>query len=264
MEKKPKVLILADDDYVYGVKKGFYPEYDVLRENNNLEFITLSDVRNNPGLWRLDKTDKEEAVFILNPYSQGYVRADNKDLTREVITSKAIAFQRALLNMGAHCVILTKMVHDAKNRTIDGGVHGGKKGLFAANANVKHEKGEIIDLSGKLCTLKKTNIPKSVENVKNQLIETGLINDPIIRDLFDEFCETGKLSENKKVEFHFKSELDSALDIAASIDYGAIGGGMDVGVKKKEIHEVNQSLIVYFDEVPQDIELYMKEEHMLS
>ena len=263
MEMKPKVLVLADDDYVNGVKKGYYPEHDTLRENNNLEFITLREARNNADLWKLDKTDKEEAVFILDPYTQGYIRTDNKDLHRTIITNKAIAFQRALLNMGAHCVILTKMVHDAKNSTIDSGLHGGKKGIFGANASVKHENGEVIDLSGKLCTLKKNNTPKSVENVKKQLIDTGLINDSFLRDLFDEFRETGKLSENKKVEFHFKSELDSALDIAANIDYGAIGGGINVGIKKKEIHEVNQSLIVYFDEVPKDIELYM-EEHMLS
>ena len=253
MEMKPKVLVLADDDYVNGVKKGYYPEHDTLRENNNLEFITLREARNNPDLWKLDKTDKEEAVFILDPYTQGYIRADNKDLHRTIITSKAIAFQRALLNMGAHCVILTKMVHDAKNRTVEGGAHVGKKGIVDAEASAKLENGEIIDLSGKLCTIKETNTPKSIENVRKQLVETGLINDPFLRDLFDEFCETGKLSENKKVEFHFKSELDSALDIAASIDYGPIGAGINVGIKKTAIHEVNQSLTVYFDEVPIDV-----------
>ena len=261
MESKPKTLVLADSDFVTGVKKGYYPEYDSQRRINNLEFVSLSEVIENPELWQLDKTDKEEAVFILDPYTQGYIRTDNNDLCRTIITDKAIAFQRALLNMGARCVILTKMIHEAKKETTNVGANGGKKGLFKANASVNHEKGEDIDLSAKLCTLKKSNAPKSIELIKKHLLETGLINDPVLKDLFNELAEAGKINEFKRIDFNFKSELDSALDIAAGLDYGPISANISVKREKIQTYEVKQSLTVYFDDIPEDVEKYMKECH---
>lgn len=262
MEKsKPKTLVLADDDFVNGVKKGYYPEYDSQRRANNLEFVSLSEVIENPELWQLDKTDKEEAVFILDPYTQTYIRTDNSDLYRTVITDKAIAFQRALLNMGARCVILTKMIHEAKKETSNVETNGGKKGLFNFKGTANLKKGEEIDLSAKLCTFRKENNPKSIENVKKHLLETGLMNDPVLKDLFNELAETGKINEFKRIDFHFKSELDSALDIAASLDYGPISGSLSVSREQFKTYEIRQSLTVYFDDVPADVERYLTENH---
>lgn len=262
MESKPKTLVLADEDFVYGVKKGYYPEYDAQRKIKNLEFVSLNEVIKNPETWQLDKTDKEEAVFILDPYTQGYIRIDNNDLFTTVITDKAIAFQRALLNMGARCVILEKMINDAKKETTNVEANGGKKGLFSAKGSVDYEKVQEIDLSAKLCTLKKNNTPKSIESIKKHLLETGLMTDPVLKDLFYELNESGVINEFKKVEFEFKSELDTAINVAANMDYGPISA--DIKVERKQINtqQVKQSLIVYFDDVPEEIEKYMKEHHL--
>ena len=256
MEKKPKTLILTTEEDVRCVRKGFYPEYNHIIQTNELGLVSLNEVLQNPKMWNLDKLDKKEAVYVLNPFSQQYIRIDDNNVSSETfISEKAIATKRALLMMGAHCVLHEEIVKDISNMDVSGGVQG-KKGNKSANIEGKYSSRESVNLTTKLYTLNMKNMPSELKTVEDYLNEKELMNDGCLHDWFETFKRDGFLTGSDVITIDFTKELNSALAIAAGINYGPIGGELKVDVTKSSLHQFSQTIRVYFDDVPDDVQSY--------
>lgn len=259
MEKKPKTLILTTEEDVRCARKGFYPEYDHILKTNELGFVSLNEVLQNPKMWNLDKLDKEEAVYVFNPFSQQYLRIDDNNVSPETfISEKAIATRRALLMMGAHCVLHEEIVKDLSKMDVSGGVQG-KKGNKSANIEGKYSNSESVNLTTKLYKLDLKNTPSELKAVEDYLNEKELMNDGCLHDWFETFKRDGFLTGSDVITIDFTKELNSALAIAAGINYGPIGGGLKVDVTKSSLHQFSQTIRVYFDDVPCKIMKYFEE-----
>lgn len=248
-ERKPELLILADDDFVGGVNKGHYNEFSDQVLVGNLKFITIAEATKLRDKGELPSISNLEEVFMLNPYTQKYFPLKEKDLERKFINDEALALKTALSMMGAHCIIISEDVKDLTkdNNNINGGAtHMGKGG----NVDVNIEKELSVVLKTKIQVLDINNKPQDKEIIRSYLVGTGLMGNSIINSFFDTLCIKGELSSTEKIEINFLSELKSAVDVAANIDYGPLDANLNVSVRSIHIHEFSKSLTVYFGEVP--------------
>ena len=252
-ERKPELLILADDAFVGGVNKGYYNEFSDQVLVGNLKFITIAEatkLRNKGELPSISKP--EEEVFMLNPYTQKYFPLKEKDIERTIISDEAIAIKTALSMMGAHCIIISEDVKDLTkdNTNIGGGAtYMGNGG----NVDVNIERELSVVLKTKVQVLDVNNKPQDKEIIRSYLISTGLMRNSIINSFFDTLCIKGELSSTEKIEIDFLSELKSAVDVAANIDYGPLNANLNVSIRSIHIHKFCKSLIVFFGEVPSKI-----------
>ena len=251
-ERKPELLILADDAFVGGVNKGYYNEFSDQVFVGNLKFITIAEATKLRDKGELPTVSNLEEVFMLNPYTQKYFPLKEKDLERKFINDEALALKTALSMMGAHCIIISEDVKDRTkdNNNINGGAtYIGKGG----NVDVNIEKELSVALKTKIQVLDINNKPQDKEIIRSYLVSTGLMRNSIINSFFDTLCIKGELSSTEKIEINFLSELKSAVDVAANIDYGPLDANLNVSVRSIHIHEFSKSLTVYFGEVPSTI-----------
>lgn len=255
MEIKPKLLILADDDMVGAAKKGYISEFADKVRAGNIGFVTEKEainMRNDGELTGFDNPKGE--IFILNPYKQQYVQLNNNDIEAIFIDAKAVAYKRALLNMGAHCVILSEDVRDIDEKKVQGKA-GGRYYDKSGEIDTSYEKKNSVNLSSTMRELDLDNNAKSIDEVRGYLLGTGLINDSIIKDYFDELCRKGSLNSTVSININFVSELQTALDVALNVDFSPISGvDLNLSCKTKHIHEITKSIKIYFGEVPDDVQ----------
>ena len=249
-ERKPELLVLADDAFVGGVKKGYYNEFTDQVLVGNMKFITIDEANELRDSGELPSiSNPEEEVFMLNPYTQKYFSLKEKDIERKIISDEAIAIKTALSMMGAHCIIISEDVKDLTKDDKDikvGATNMGKGG----NIDVKIEKELSVVLKTKIQVLDLNNKPQDKETIKSYLVSTGLIRNSIICSFFDTLSIKGELSSSEKIVVDFLSELKSAVDVAANIDYGPLNASLNVSIRNIHIHKISKSLIVYFGEVP--------------
>ena len=252
-ERKPELLILADDAFVGGVNKGYYNEFYDQVKVGNLKFITIDEAIELRGKDELPTiSNPEEEVFMLNPYTQKYFPLKEKDIERTIISDEAIAIKTALSMMGAHCIIFSEDVKDLTkdNKSIKSdATYMGNGG----NVDVNIEKELSITLKTKIQVLDVKNTSRDIETIKNYLISTGLMRNAYIKSLYETLRIKGELSGTEKIDLNFLSDLKSAVDVAAKIDFGPLDAKINVSVRSIHIHEFSKSLTVYFGEVPSTI-----------
>ncbi len=252
-EKKPELLILADDAFVGGVNKGYYNEFSDQVLVGNLKFITIDEATKLRKKGELPNiSNPEEEVFMLNPYTQKYFPLKEKDIERTILSDEAIAIKTALYMMGAHCIIISEDVKDLTkdNKNVkSGATYMGNGG----NVDVKIKKELSVVLNTKVKVLDVNNKPQDIETIRTYLVSTGLMRNSIINSFFDTLCIKGELSSTEKIEIDFLSQLKSAVDVAANIDYGPLDANLNVSIGSIHIHKFSKSLTVYFGEVPSKI-----------
>lgn len=257
MENRAKVMILADEDFVGGARKGYYKEYENQIENGNLCFVTMDEasvLRNNGELLEINKSDGE--IFLLNPYNQVYYPIDYANIEEVFRQAKAIAVKDALISMGAHCVILSEELKDYQQRETD--VNLGVKTLTEAGpaggkGGVNVEKEAKINMSTTLRYLNEQNTPKDKSQIEDILREKGLLCDIILNSYFKRICNEGVLHGTENMAIHFLSELKSAVDVAIGLNYGPIDADLSVSHKNYHVHEQTKDIMIYFDDVPDKV-----------
>lgn len=263
MGTKPKLLILADDELVAGAKRRYYKEYNDLLVSEDIDFITLSDAKDLKENGELDSiANPKGELFVLNPYKQMYFSLEtNKEscLERDFVNDKSVAYKRALLNMGAKCVIVLDEVKDKKENKTHGGIGGNKNGVVKGELVVDREKELSLNISSKLMSLDLSNMPEPLEKVKEYLVKTGLISDSVIKDLYEQLESERKVCGIHSMDICFLSELKSSIDIAAKVDLKAINAKLNVAHNSSHIHEITKRIRVFFEDVPDDIrEMFTK------
>ncbi|MDO4993844.1 MAG: hypothetical protein Q4E32_02440 [Bacteroidales bacterium] len=259
MEHKEKILILADDDFVYGANENYYNEYNEQLTLGNLGFINLCEAKQLKEEGIIPSISKANGeIFILNPYSQEYISESSPQIEETFIHEKAIAYQRALLLMGAQCVFLEEAVKDIDSNNVNVDVGGGiprKKG----QVEVDYNKELSIDLNTKIRHYDANNKPSSLDDIQKYLLKTSLIHDSTIKDCYEQLKLAAKnggearLTGIQHIDVDFTSELISSVDIAAKLDFGPLNINTDVSVKHRHLHSFHKMIRVYFDNVPENV-----------
>lgn len=134
---KYKTILVSNEDFVYGVEKKHYPEILELKEQGSIDVCTKEDVKEKYAS-TVDSLNNEDAIYILNPYTNTCTPLDNPNLEQDMIISEGIAVREALVALGAKHIRIIEEVEDTKENDIEGN-GGGKGGLYDGEVGVKYK-----------------------------------------------------------------------------------------------------------------------------
>lgn len=215
-----EVLLFVDDEFAYGVKKGFF---------NDLSFLKNSDFRSVQvlGLSEADEFNlkpMENDMYVYNPYDLNYLLVDN-NLNQKFLEAKLFKYPIALGYMGAtevHGLIDTASTErfDFKNTT-NGKVEKSKitvRGDLQTTAQITEKLKKHLSLESNFGR-KKTS---SLKEVERYITNHGLQNDAVIKHVFERFRNDQNLHGEIKYETSFATELNAKLDLAASLGISSV------------------------------------------
>ena len=87
MRPAPDILIIADEDTVYGVENGYYPDLTKSIRDGHLMVLGYDNWSNSGVKLKGSPLCNGEDVYIRNPYSNHYIKASDNELL-DIISKK--------------------------------------------------------------------------------------------------------------------------------------------------------------------------------
>lgn len=215
---KYKTILVSNEDFVYGVEKKHYPEILELKEQGSIDVCTKEDVKEKYAS-TVDSLNNEDAIYILNPYTNTCTPLDNPDLEQNMIIDEGIAVREALVALGAKHICIIEEVKDKTERDL-GGKGGGKGGLYDGEIEGKSTKKIRLNLKKTLESNDPGRKPAPIEICHRRIYESGLSNNPNLTSLFKRLkdSEDKRLFGTEKISIEYDKELSRSLEVALKLN----------------------------------------------
>ena len=245
MQQVEPILIIADNDTIYGVEHGYYPSLRESLEHGNLRLVSYEKWRDSSLRLQSNPLCNGEDIYILNPYSHCYVWSRDIELPDLFCTAKSHAIKEALVRMGAKHITLKEEVKDTDE--LKSSLKAEAKGSGGGGSlNTKFNRFETLNIKTCIESHDPERTPVEIEKVEEFLITHGLSNDTQLALLADRLTENGKLSGHEKYEIFYLNEVQSALNILANIDYKVFSGNLDFSLEHNRLHTFSKQLVIDF------------------
>ena len=248
MKDKPDLLIIADDDLSYGIKKGYYPDLSKQIGLGNLCVYPLEDrtllEKDCIQLAMSPKGDGKD-FYVRNPYTNSYVSMLDPNILNTFGASKSHAVKEALVRMGAKDIVLEEEIHNKNKSSYVGNVDM-NAALGKAEINGKVVNSLSVDLKTSIESHDANRTPKDYRLVEEYLVTHGLCDDSALRLLCERLKADGKITGKEKYEVTYSSEVRDALDIASKIDYKLFSSDLDFSSEHNHVQEVKKILEIDF------------------
>lgn len=245
MQPLADILIIADEDKIYGVEKGYYPTLKDSLDNGNLLLVPYGEWRDcslrlktSP---RCDGTD----VYIRNPYSNCYISSSDNELLDEFCEDKSQVIKEALVRLGAKHIIVKEEVKDEErlNASLD---TDAKAGTNRGSLNTKFSRMSSMDLKTCIESHDPDRKPMSFQKVDEFLRGHGLAHDTKLQLLAERLRDNGHLSGHEKYTVKYLNEVQFALSILAKIDYKVFSSKLDFSLEQIHLHTISKELDITF------------------
>ncbi|MBR6869760.1 MAG: hypothetical protein IKM93_08090 [Bacteroidales bacterium] len=248
MNQLPDILIIADEDTVYGVEHGYYPDLTKSVQDGNLMVLGYDNWRNNTDILLKERPlCKGEDVYIRNPYTNRYIKASDNELLDIFCEEKSLVIKEALVMMGAKHIIVEDNVFDKeqKNKGFKARLSNNAKGI-GGSLNTSFSRTESLNIKNQIESEDPNRIPKSYHEVSDFMDNHGLNNDTKLCLLRDRLKRDGKLTGKEHYTLTYLNEINSALNVLSSIDYKIFSGSLDFSLEHNHIHSISKKLIIEF------------------
>lgn len=248
MEAKSSLLIIADDDLSYGINQGYYPDMTKAIDLGNLTVCPLSNVDNliehDIHLSAQPIGDGED-VYLRNPYANYYVSMKDSNILNTFIETKSYAIKEVLVKMGAKDIVLKESVHDKNTSRYEVNNEMGVN-VVKAKINGNYLNEITVDMKSSIESHDPNRKPKPYKEIVDFMESHGLSNESTLSLLAERLKTDGRISGIEKYEVTYCSEIESALKIAASIDYKMFSDNLDFSVEHNNVHTIKKSLEINF------------------
>ena len=234
---KYKTILVSNEDFVYGVEKKHYPEILELKEQGSIDVCTKEDVKEKYAS-TVDSLNNEDAIYILNPYTNTCTPLDNPDLEQKMIIDEGIAVREALVALGAKHIFIKEEVEDKKEENGKVKVGGGTP-IYEGELSSEGTKAIRLNLKKILESKDDGREPESIEICYKRIYESGLSNNPNLTSLFKRLKDSKdkRLFGTEKISIEYDKELSRSLDVALKLSklevFNANIGG---SYKSKALH----------------------------
>ena len=248
MLHSPDLLVITDDDIAFEVEKGYYPNLKKAVQNNNLLIIGYEEWQKHSEIQIKGKPlfDGED-VFILNPYSNCYIKASDNELLDIFCEDKSLVVKETLVKMGAKHIIVVDEVSDKDSRIVK--VKGGISSVgnpAGGSLTTSFSRIQSVDVKSSIESHDPYRIAKSPNEVLAFINQHGLAGDTKLKLLYERLLSDGKLSGKENYTLAYLNEVDYALSILAKIDYKVFSSSLDFSIEHNHIHKISRSLSVEF------------------
>lgn len=245
MESQADLLVFTDDDKLYGIEKGYYPDIKRAVDSGSMTVIPYSDVSKTQLRLRTAPLMNGEDVYLRNPFTNCYISASDNELLDEFCESKGHVIKEAFVWMGAKDIILKETINDRDDLKVSGGLEGGAgsgKGSMKCNFN----KLSTVDISNLIESHDPGRTPKDIDKVESYLYRHGLANETKLVLLAERLREEGQLSGIEKYSVKYLNEIQVALKMLASFDYKVFSSKLDFSREHNTIHTFTQKIEIVF------------------
>lgn len=248
--QKPVLLVIGDNDLVYGIEHGFYPKF---LQNINKKALKVLSIDNHNCEYNLTKSPVGDGMdfYVWNPSAGNYLSMWDSALADILISDKSFAIKEALVYMGAKDIVLSEeTVKKQSIFTKIGNFFGinDKVGIELANVDfgLKHSKEVTREIRSTIESHDINRKAKSYNEVLEFLCEHGLTNDASLMMLLDRLKKDGEIRGTEKYTVSYLEEVQNALDIAASINFKLFNDKLDFSRKKNIVHTMSKTLEINF------------------
>ena len=242
MENKADVLVVLDNEMVYGLRNGFYPDY---RDVQDCQVISIDEFHAQEIKAPSPALDGND-VYMRNPYTKDvFISIIDDDIEKKMISGRAYAVREALVMMGAKSISLEENISDTDSSQASVGVLGKYAGV-KGSVNVDYEKSISLTLKHVIESHDESRQPRPVDEVWEYLRTHNLMIEDNLVHFAERLKRDGYLGGEETVRITFCSEIKSALNILSSLNYKVFSSKIDVESKKASIHTVEKILKVTF------------------
>lgn len=239
---RPAILIVTDEDHLYGINHNFYPQFEDPIKYNQIKVVSNQEI-DEQIIGELTHDGKD--FFILNPYINKYIKTSHKDLVNIFIQSKSQAIKEALVKMGAKIVKVKDKIKDVDR------VRGKIEGRVSVrevkgSINTSYDKIQSFDIESMIVSSDPNRKPKPYTDVKSYIDTHGLNNDIGLMPLLERLKQDGILSGSEKYQFRCLQEVSSAIEILSKLDCTFFNSSLDFSLEHNHMHEITKELIIEF------------------
>lgn len=240
----PDLLIITDNDTLYGINKGYYPDLSKSVNSGNLLVLSEGNWRDQGLRLKTNPLCSGEDVYIRNPYTNCYILASDNELLDDFIESKSIAIKEAFVWLGAKKIVLDEKIQDKDTLKIDADGEASKiaKGSLHTSIN----RISTVEISTLIESEDPNRQPKAPSEIEKWIQMHGLANDPKITTLLDRLKIDGRLNGSERYTVKYLNEIEFALKILASIDYKVFSSNLDFSFEHNHIHSITKKISLDF------------------
>ena len=248
---KPSILVITDTDKSYGVNHGFYNELEKPIKNNQVKVISYDNIQDVGLSYSGDFTYDGKDIFILNPYSDLYVKIYNDDLFNSFLLGKSLAVKEVLVSMGAKRITVKDGIKikdvDKIESKIDSNVDIPGDNGVKGSINAKYNGINSFDVQSVIESYDPNRKPKSYLEVKSYIDSHGLSNDQSLHLLLERLEQDGVLSGSEKYSFKCPQEIKTAMEFLSSLNVNQVfSSSLHFSLEHNHIHEVSKDLSIEF------------------
>ena len=244
---KYKTILVSNEDFVYGVEKKHYPEIFELKKQGSIDVCTKEDVKEKYAS-TVDSLNNEDAIYILNPYTNTCTPLDNPDLEKKMIIDEGIAVREALVALGAKHIFIKEEVEDKKERG-NKAKGGGSTPIYEGEFSGEETKNIRLNLKKVLESKDEGREPESIEICHKRIYESGLSNNPNLTSLFKRLKDSKdkRLFGTEKISIEYDEELSRSLDVALKLSkLEVFSANIEVSYKSKALHSFKYEVFADF------------------
>ncbi len=253
-KEMPQLLIIDryDGDLKNGIKLGYYPKFIEPIQNGTLNIISAKEAKK----YNLMSPPKGEGkdFYVGNPSADNFLpmlesegNQLNAEMMRTLVVDKSFAVKEALVWMGAKDITLKSDAEDKDNIII--GLKnklGLKRFGLGLGTDVDYSSSTFMSIKSNIESHDSNRRPESVEKIKEFMIKHGLDKDTSLVMLLERLKQQGKLSGVEKYVVKFYNEIESALNIAVSIDYKLFNDTLNFSRLHKHTKSINKEIEINF------------------
>ncbi len=241
MEDKPQLIIVPDEDYLYGLTHEAYPEYNKELKSGKFKVLSKEVATNEYGI----SLPEENRIYVRNVFDGTYRDITAENTERCFIEAKAVAIREVLVMLGAQSAELVHSVKHLQDKDLKVGATG-KKGPGSGNVDYHQNKQKKVNIDAIIKLEPFTRTAKTAEEVRKYAFTHGLGNDSTIIAWIDRLERDHKLEGPESIDVTFLEELTVARDAALNLKLVQCEAGFNIDSINKETHSFYEKISVDF------------------
>lgn len=244
MQIKPTILIVTDEDKAYSINHYHYKTLEKPVRHNEIKVVTRKDITDDISIYG-DLTNDGKDFYILNPYSNIYIKISCEDFLYQFLLAKSHAVKEALVCLGAKRIIVTDKIKDVDTVSTNAESNASSN-VVKGSINVSYKGIKSAELDSCIESCDANRKPKPYQVIKSYIDSHGLSNDCQLKMLLERLERDGILSGSEKYSFSCLQEVNSAINILANLNVKIFNTSLDFSIEHNHIHEIKKELSIEF------------------
>ena len=241
--KNSNLLVIVDEDYLYGLTHGYYPKDKETADQNSCLLISSRQAKNS----YLIHHPKENNIYYKNPYSDQYLDLNSSKTEDLLILSKCVALKEMLLMLGAYSAKVEDEVShkDSIEKNIDGGASHPAAG---AEVSYSSSSSQAINIKVSIEFGANNSPIKPIDDIKSYAQEHGLLYDNdsylIVNPWIERIEQNRRFPDYERITISYLTEYEYALNIAAKLKVLSFGASFSFSEDKHHSHSFTKNILV--------------------